>query len=166
LGTGPMTMGGSGTTGTLLYGGSGTIAKNITMAAGGVGAFDFSSAMTLSGIISGGGGLTKAGAGTLTLSNAGNAWLGTTTVSAGTLSISTAYLEDAADVSVATGAVLDLNFAGTDTIGSLYIGGVLQSAPGTYGSLASAADNKSADFTGNGLLEITLDGTATIFLFK
>jgi hypothetical protein len=51
--------------------------------------------------------------------------------------------------------VLQLDFAGTDTVGALYLGGDPNPKPaGTYGSLTSAADNKSADFAGEGILQV------------
>jgi len=43
--------------------------------------------ITLSGVLSGAGGFTKTGGGTLTVSNAANSYTGSTTVSAGTLSL-------------------------------------------------------------------------------
>ena len=83
-------LGASGATGTLEYtGATASSTKTFTMAASGTGAFDVTvgaNTLTLSGVINGSGGLTKAGAGTLTLSGA-NIYTGTTTISAGTLQI-------------------------------------------------------------------------------
>ena len=47
-------------------------------------------ALVLSGPISGGFGLTKVGAGTLTLSNAGNSYTGATTITAGQITATAA----------------------------------------------------------------------------
>jgi len=102
-----------------------------------------------------GGGLTKSGLGTLTLTGA-NTYTGDTVVSAGTLSLSTNYLADAADVRLTTGAVLDLTFAvGTpDTVDELYIDGV-QQATGVWGAVGSGAAHESALITGTGRLNVT-----------
>ncbi|MDA0767710.1 MAG: autotransporter-associated beta strand repeat-containing protein [Verrucomicrobia bacterium] len=103
-------------------------------------------------VISGGGSLTKEDTGLLVLSGA-NSYTGDTTVT-GTLSLQSAYLADASTISVF--GVLDLDTAGaTDDVGALYLGGVLQTLPGTYGSLASAADYKSDTyFSGTGMLQL------------
>ncbi len=79
-----------GTTGTLQYTGSNASStKRFTLADGGIGAIQVDTAattLTLSGVIDGGGGLTKTGAGTLALT-ASNTFSGTTTINAGTLSL-------------------------------------------------------------------------------
>lgn len=97
--------------------------------------------------------LTKVGTGTLTLSGA-NLYTGDTTITAGVLSLATTYLADSADVYLASDALLNLSHGGTDVIDSLFINGVSQ-ATGTWGSLASSADHKSALITGTGLLQVT-----------
>ena len=78
------------------------------------------------------GGLTKLGAGTLTLSGA-NTYNGTTTVSAGTLEVVQAVLATNAAVSIASGSVLQLDFATTNQVNALVLNGVSQ-APGVYNS--------------------------------
>ena len=102
------------------------------------------------------GGLTsvvKDGAGKWILSGA-NTYTGSTTVNGGTLSLTSAYLDNASAVTLASGAKLNLNFAGNDIIGSLEIngsgplpGGIYNSSHPTYGSY----------FTGTGSL-IVLNG--------
>ncbi|WP_338287249.1 autotransporter-associated beta strand repeat-containing protein [Luteolibacter sp. LG18] len=87
---------------------------------------------TLNLAITGTGGLTKAGAGTLTTAVA-NTYTGNTTVTGGTLSLAAANLDDASSVTIATGATLTLNFAGTDTVAALSINGSALPA-GTYNS--------------------------------
>src|SRR5436190_21617340 len=71
---------GSETVGSIAGAGNVTLAAN-TLTAGGSNA-----STTFSGIMSGTGGLTKAGTGTLTLSGV-NSYTGTTNVSAGTVSV-------------------------------------------------------------------------------
>jgi autotransporter-associated beta strand protein len=92
--------------------------------------------------------LTKVGAGTLTLTGA-NTYTGHTIVRDGTLSINNGYLADASTVVIDSGAVFNLNFSGTDTIGSLLLGGV-PVAPGTYN-----AANSSGLIAGTGSLMVT-----------
>jgi len=91
----PVVLGSSGQTGTLQYTDVTTSStKKFTLAAGGTGVFDVSTAattLTLSGVIDGSGNLTKTNAGTLALSAAtGNTYSGITTVSAGVLQLSSA----------------------------------------------------------------------------
>jgi fibronectin-binding autotransporter adhesin len=78
------------------------------------------------------GGLTKLGAGTLTLSGA-NTYNGITTVKAGTLELVLATLATDSTVSISNGAVLQLDFATTNRVGALVLNGVAQS-PGIYNS--------------------------------
>ena len=99
------------------------------------------------------GGLTKQGLGTLTLTGA-NTFTGNIHVNAGTLSINSAFIANTASVYLLTGGTLDLNYSGSDTIVGLFIDGVAQDV-GTWGSLSSSADFKSAFFTGTGLLDVT-----------
>jgi fibronectin-binding autotransporter adhesin len=114
------------------------------------------------GVIQDGGGggalghVTKQGTGTLILSGA-NTYTGDTTVNGGTLSITTPFLANAADVFLAPGTTLNLNFgnlATIDTIDSLFFNGVSQQT-GTWGRLGSGADFESAFFTGDGLLMVS-----------
>jgi len=112
---------------------------------------------TNGGIISGSIKLVKTGAGTFNLSGI-HTYTGDTTVSAGKLSLTNAYLADAADVRLSTGATLDLTFAGTDTIDELYIDGVAQ-ASGVWGAVGSGAAHESSLITGTGKLQVTTGGT-------
>jgi autotransporter-associated beta strand protein len=115
--------------------------------------------MTVSGPISlGTGGITVQGvanSGNFSIRLSGNnSYSGETRVISGTLMLSgDARINDASTVRIDSGAVLHLDFTGTDTAGALFLGG--ESMPdGTYGSLTSSATNKSAAFAGNGILQV------------
>jgi autotransporter-associated beta strand protein len=111
---------------------------------------------TFHGLIEDGAGkvsLVKVGTGTLTLPVA-HTYTGDTTITGGTLSLAIAALADTADVNLTTASTLNLAFTGTDTIDHLRLNGLAQ-APGTWGSLASTATNKTALITGTGLLNVT-----------
>lgn len=99
------------------------------------------------------GGLTKTGAGKMIVSGA-STYTGNTTVSQGELSLEAAGLSDSGVTEVATGATLDLNFVGEDTVGSLVLGGVPMTTPGTYGASGSGADFESSLITGVGLIRV------------
>jgi autotransporter-associated beta strand protein len=124
-----------------------------------IGALDTNS--NVAGVIADGGGaisnLTKVGTGTLTLTGA-NTYTGNTTVEEGTLSINSAYLAGTADVIISTGAILDLNFAGTDDIDSLYLDTTSQ-AIGLYGAIGNAGATFQVPYiTGTGLLNVQTVG--------
>ncbi len=92
--------------------------------------------------------LFKEGTGTWTISGT-STYNGDTTVSGGTLSLGQVNTaNDASTVSIASGAVLDLAFAGTDTVDKLFINGVQQPA-GPYTSA-----HPSGAFTGGGTLQV------------
>jgi autotransporter-associated beta strand protein len=121
---------------------------------------------TYSGTVQNGtGALTfiKAGTGTLSLTGT-RSYSGNTTVSAGTFSVSSSGFTDSADIALASGATLDLNFTGTDTVDELYINGVRQ-VKGTWGSLTSFADHKTSQMTGTGILNVTTGENSTVAAF-
>lgn len=82
------------------------------------------------------GGLTKSGAGTLTLAGA-NSYRGNTIVSAGTLALAQATLAASSSVVVSNGAVLQLDFATTNRVSALVLNGANQAA-GVYNSTTAA----------------------------
>jgi autotransporter-associated beta strand protein len=102
-------------------------------------------------------GLVKTGGGTLELT-AVNRYTGATSVEAGTLILGQAFLDDDADVALSTGATLQLDFAGTDTIGALVIDGSPQAA-GTWGRTGHPdAEHTTSLITGDGLLQVAEAG--------
>jgi autotransporter-associated beta strand protein len=94
-------------------------------------------------------GITKVGMNTVTLSGS-LSYTGNTTISAGTLSVSPlsgpSTFANTADVLIDTGAILNLNFTGQDTIRDLYLAGSPVS-PGTYNEA-----NGMGFITGSGAL--------------
>ena len=100
--------------------------------------------------------LTKTGAGVLTLSGA-NIYTGNTTVVSGTLIVSAnsaTTFADTATVSIASGAVLNLPNAVTDTVASLVINGSI--LPGGIYDASSPAT--SGFITGSGKIQIISAG--------
>ncbi|WP_441377247.1 autotransporter-associated beta strand repeat-containing protein [Xanthobacter sp. NFM-97] len=123
---------------------------------------DDAQVLTVSGIVSGAGKLTKSGTGDLWLTGA-NTFSGTTTVSAGRLFIAGgSSLSDTARLSVAGGASLSLTDA-DEAVGSLAgAGGVA-----LYGHcLSTGGDGTSSTFsgaiTGSGCLAKSGAGTLTL----
>jgi autotransporter-associated beta strand protein len=111
--------------------------------------------INLSGALTGTGGLTKMGLGKLTLSG-GNSYAGGTSVWAGTLAVNTATFDDGGPVVIDEGAVLLLNFAGGDKIGSLTFAGV-QAEDGAWGAPGSGAAHTSTALSGTGILYVNVD---------
>jgi autotransporter-associated beta strand protein len=100
-------------------------------------------------------GLVKTGAAKLTMTTA-NTYSGDTTVSAGTLQLDAANgSNEGSTVTIAsTGAFLELNFGGTDTVDKLFIDGVQQAA-GVYEAVGNpGSDTEIAQITGTGTLTV------------
>jgi autotransporter-associated beta strand protein len=104
--------------------------------------------ITLSGTLSGSGGLTVGGSGgTLKLSG-GCSYMGNTTVNAGTLELDELG-SIPGTVHLANGAVLNLNYSGTDNVAACYTNGVALAA-GVY-----TASNLPGFITGTGSLTVS-----------
>ena len=114
--------------------------------------------LTVGGAIGDGGAgysLTKAGAGTLELAGA-NTYKGNTTVNAGTLVLTNNArfaTNSTISVAVAAGALLQLEFAVTNTVTSLVLDGIAQPA-GIYGTVSS-----TPGFAGTGSLLVLVGST-------
>lgn len=122
---------------------------------------DNDAASSFSGPITDGSGklaLTKVGTGTQVLSGM-NTYSGLTKVSGGTLQLDFAdMLADTAAVDIESGATLNLNFTGTDTVSCLRFDGIAQVSGkwGRIGSIAALGANFETDrITGDGLLDVT-----------
>lgn len=104
--------------------------------------------ITLSGILSGSGGLTVSGSGTLELSGA-NTYTGDTTVNAGTTLQWDVTGSTAGALRLANGAFLNLNYVGNSVVGSFYTNGVALPI-GTYN-----AGNLPGFIIGSGNLQVS-----------
>jgi len=132
-----LSLGASETIGSLAGAGAVGLGANTLTAGGNNGS------TTFSGVMSGTGGLTKAGTGTMTLSGA-NTYTGATTINAGTLATAGgAAIADTSAVTVASGATLSLG-AG-ETIGSLAGAGSVSLGANT---LIAGGNNGSTTFSG------------------
>jgi outer membrane autotransporter protein len=142
VGTGAVTLEGS----VFQAGANGlAFANNFVFAGGTSNTIDTQAfSLTLSGAISGAGGLTKLGAGILTLSGA-NAYAGATLVNAGTLRAGAiGAFAPASAFTIASGSTLDLN-SFNQTIGSLVGAGAVTLGAAT---LTTGGDGTSTTFSG------------------
>jgi autotransporter-associated beta strand protein len=112
----------------------------------------------LTGMLSGSGGLTKASTGTLTLSGI-NSYMGDTTVNAGILKLNVPSMANTSAIHLANGAVLNLNFAGTNTVPAFYTNNVAL-PPGVY-----KASNLPGFITGTGALLVGIPTAPTNIRF-
>ena len=174
-GTGALIKSGDGTltlTGTNTYSGGTTVSGgalqgNTSSLQGNIAnnsavIFDQATAGSYGGTISGSGSLTKQNAGTLTLTGA-NTYTGATAVNAGTLALGVASaLASTTEVTVASGATLQLA-AASQTVGSFSGAGSIDLGANT---LTAGASNASTTFSGGitGTGGLVKDGTGTLNL--
>ena len=153
ISSGTLQVGNGGSSGTL---GTAAVTDNGDLV------FDLSSNFTLANAVSGNGSLTQEGTGTLVLSG-NNAYSGGTTVSAGTLMVgsATALGHTSGTVSVASGAVLDLNGQALGNYGNVTLSGTGTGNGALTNSSATAA---SLSGTINVLNPFSVGGTGNITL--
>ncbi len=150
---------------------NGTVANILTLAGGTpsitVNTLGASKAATISAVIAGTSGFTKAGAGQLTLTGS-NTYTGVTTINAGTLSVSGgSAIADTSAVVLANVAGASFQVSGAETIGSLAGGGSIGGNVNIVsGTLTTGADNTSTTFAGNitGTGGFIKNGTGTMML--
>jgi autotransporter-associated beta strand protein len=125
---------------------------------------DIPQTVTLSAALTGSGAVETQGEATSLYTLADPEYSGDTTVNGGILSLgATNSANDSSSVSIAaTGATLDLNFSGSDDVGTLFIGGV-QKAAGIWGSVASGAPNNDPSLTGTGTLTVASGPAVSAF---
>jgi fibronectin-binding autotransporter adhesin len=106
------------------------------------------------------GGLTVRGAGTTTLSGTANSYTGDTVIEAGTLVVNSAFFDENSTIalSASQGALLDLNFTGTNVVIGLIVDGMAMEA-GVYDA------NNTAYLSGTGSLTVVPEpGSAALLL--
>ena len=114
---------------------------------------------TISGDISGSGGLTKIGSGTQTLSG-NNSYTGITTINTGTLKL-TGSLSDSTAVSIASGATFDVD--SSDTVASIEGAGNIDIASSQALTVGDSNDKTSSGvISGSGTLSKVGSGTLTL----
>ena len=155
IGSGTNTI---GTKGTLLLSGNGTYTNDWTLSGAGS-AIATDNNNTLSGVLSGNGGLTKTGTGTLTLTG-NNTYAGGTAINDGTLK---GNIASGTDLSIAAGAIYDGDNKARSVDG-LNGGGKLLNTSGLTvqsGDFAGIIDNSNTSLTKTGAGTLTLSGTNT-----
>ena len=152
IGSGTNTIGNKGT---LLLSGNGTYTNDWTLSGAGS-AIATDNNNTLSGVLSGNGGLTKKGGGILTLTG-NNAYTGSTTISEGTLK---GNIASGTDLSIAASAIYDGDNKAR-SVGGLNGGGKILNTDGLTvqsGDFAGIIDNSNTSLTKTGAGTLTLTG--------
>ena len=152
IGSGTNTIGNKGT---LLLSGNGTYTNDWTLSGAGS-AIATDNNNTLSGVLSGNGGLTKTGAGTLTLTG-NNTYAGGTAINDGTLK---GNIASGTDLSIAASAIYDGDNKAR-SVGGLNGGGKILNTDGLTvqsGDFAGFIDNSNTSLTKTGAGTLTLTG--------
>ena len=136
---------------------------SLTLAAvtqNGVAAYPVAAGCTLAlNSVSGGTGLVKQGAGTLTLTGSVATYTGTTDLQAGTLSLASPLLPPSADMAVTNGATLNLAFTGKQYAHTLTVNGAQ-----LHGGRYTAANTTWV--TGPGTLFVTFPSVGTAIFIR
>ena len=127
---------------TAMMGGGVTLTNSVSFSAQGT-------ASTLMGVIGGSGAMVKSGPSALTLTSV-NTYTGDTRVQEGTLGITHPCLYGGGDVRISAGAIMDLNFIGTNTVRYLFLGGHQYHA----GLFGRDGEGGPVWFSGTGFLKI------------
>jgi fibronectin-binding autotransporter adhesin len=140
--------------------GGGTTGGNIALGSGTLTVAGSTSPAAYGGLISGTGGLTKTGTGTLTLSNVGNTYNGTTTVTNGTLALNPASTTAtfASPIVLNAGTLSTVGIASGTTITSSGTLGLTASSTIALGSNSHTlafANSSAVSWTGATVLTIT-----------
>ncbi|MDI9853846.1 autotransporter-associated beta strand repeat-containing protein [Comamonas sp. 17RB] len=133
-----------------------TIGKPITLDTNGLTVTGSSNALTLSGELSGSGGLTKTGSGNVTLSGA-NTYTGTTTLAAGTLTLGNAAALSAQALSVTGASTLSTTSAMTVGNG-ISLNGANLTVNSNSALTLSGAVSGTGSLTKTGSADLTLSG--------
>ena len=155
IGSGTNTIGNKGT---LLLSGNGTYTNDWTLSGAGS-AIATDNNNTLSGVLSGNGGLTKTGTGTLTLTG-NNTYAGGTAINDGTLK---GNIASGTDLSIAASAIYDGDNKAR-SVGGLNGGGKILNTDGLTvqsGAFGGVIDNSNTSLTKTGAGTLTLSGTNT-----
>ena len=153
IGSGTNTIGNKGT---LLLSGNGTYTNDWTLSGAGS-AIATDNNNTLSGVLSGNGGLTKTGAGTLTLTG-NNTYAGGTAINDGTLK---GNIASGTDLSIADSAIYDGDNKAR-SVGGLNGGGNILNTDGLTvqsGTFGGVIGNSNTSLIKNGAGTLTLTGT-------
>ena len=123
---------------------------------------------TINAVISDGGhgyGFTQVQNGTVILT-ATNTYSGPTVVSSGTLQCNATHALGNSSLSISTGAKVNLNFSGVQSIAALTLGGVPQTG-GTYGSsISGASHTNDTFFSGTGVVRPPPSSLADMLTFS
>ncbi len=137
-----------------------TSARNVTLAGNGTLLTDVGTVLTLNGIVSGPGGLTKSGMGTLTLTGT-NSYSGNTTIAAGALQLGNGSTSGSITGNVVNNAALVFNRSNALTLAGLISGsGSVQQVGGGVTTLTGANSYAGATLVTNGTLLVNGNQTA------